>query len=80
MVSFVRALTVFALLCSSTAIGFFLRSQLLDGYTQTGALDSMNLVISFLVTITAIIIGLLINSTKISSTPQKTAGRYSPDS
>jgi hypothetical protein len=64
MVGFFRALSVFALLCGSTAMGFLLRSQLLDSSAQTGAIDSMNLVISFLVTITAIVIGLLINSTK----------------
>ena len=64
MASFLRALRVLALLCGSTAAGFLLRSPLLEGHTQTGAIDSMNLVISFLVTITAIVIGLLINSTK----------------
>jgi hypothetical protein len=64
MLSFRRALIVFALLCASTAVGFLLRSQLLERYAQAGALESMNLIISFLVTITAIVIGLLINSTK----------------
>jgi hypothetical protein len=64
MPSFLRALIVFALLCGSTAVGTLLKSQLLKPYTQTGALESMSLVISFLVTITAIVIGLLINSTK----------------
>ena len=64
MPSLLRALIVFALLCGSTAVGFLLKSQLLERYTQTGALESMNLIISFLVTITAIVIGLLINATK----------------
>ena len=64
MSSFLRALIVFALLCGSTAVGFLLKSQLLEHYAQTGALESLSLVISFLVTITAIVLGLLINATK----------------
>ena len=64
MPSSLRALIVFALLCGSTAVGFLLRSQLLEHYAQTGALESMSLIISFLVTITAIVVGLLINATK----------------
>jgi hypothetical protein len=64
MPSYLRALIVFALLCGGTAVGLLLKSQLLERYAETGALDSMNLIISFLVTITAIVIGLLINSTK----------------
>jgi len=64
MPSFLRALIVFALLCGSTAVGFLLKSQLLEHYAQTGALESMSLIISFLVTITAIVLGLLINATK----------------
>jgi len=55
---------VFALLCGSAALGFVLKSQLLERFTQTGALESMSLIISFLVTITAIVVGLLINATK----------------
>jgi len=55
---------VFALLCGSAAVGFVLKSQLLERFTQTGALESMSLIISFLVTITAIVVGLLINATK----------------
>src|ERR1700720_947029 len=64
MPSFLRALIVFALLWGSAAVGFLLKSLLLERYAQTGALDSMSLVISFLVTITAIVVGLLINATK----------------
>jgi hypothetical protein len=64
MPSFLRALIVFALLCGSAAVGFVLKSQLLERFTQTGALESMSLIISFLVTITAIVVGLLINATK----------------
>ena len=64
MPSFLRALIVFALLCGSTAVGFVLQSQLLERYAQPGALESMSLIISFLVTITAIVVGLLINATK----------------
>src|ERR1700675_2153695 len=64
MPSFLRALIVFALLCAGTAVAFLLKSQLLETYTQTGALESMNLIVSFLVTITAIVVGLLINATK----------------
>ncbi|MDT5075616.1 MAG: hypothetical protein QOJ80_253 [Mycobacterium sp.] len=45
-------------------MAFLLKSQLLQSYAKTGALESMNLIISFLVTITAIVIGLLINATK----------------
>lgn len=59
-----RALIVFALLCGSTAVAFLLKQQWLEPYTGAGALESMNLIISFLVTITAIVIGLLINATK----------------
>ena len=59
-----RTLIVFALLCGSAAVGFLLKSQLLERYAQTGALESMSLIISFLVTITAIVVGLLINATK----------------
>ena len=55
---------MFALLCGSTAVGFLLQSQLLERYAQPGALESMSLIISFLVTITAIVLGLLINATK----------------
>jgi len=55
---------VFALLCGSAAVGFLLKSGLLERYAQTGALESMSLIISFLVTITAIVVGLLINATK----------------
>jgi len=64
MPSFLRALIVFALLCGSTAVGFLLQAQLLERYAQPGALESMSLIISFLVTITAIVVGLLINATK----------------
>src|ERR1700739_639745 len=64
MPSFLGALIVFALLCGSAAVGFVLKSQLLGRYAQTGALESMSLIISFLVTITAIVLGLLINATK----------------
>jgi hypothetical protein len=64
MSSLLRALIVFTLLCGSTAVAFFLKYQLLESYTEAGALESMNLIISFLVTITAIVIGLLINATK----------------
>jgi hypothetical protein len=64
MPSFLRALIVFVLLCGSTAVAFLLKYQLLERYMETGALESMNLIISFLVTITAIVIGLLINATK----------------
>lgn len=64
MPSFLRALIVFALLCGGAAVGFVLKSQLLERYAQTGALESMSLIISFLVTITAIVVGLLINATK----------------
>ena len=64
MPSFLRALIVFALLWGSAAVGFLLKSLLLERYAQTGALDSMSLIISFLVTITAIVVGLLINATK----------------
>src|ERR1700720_4096941 len=60
----IRTLIVFALLCGSAALGFVLKSQLLERFTQTGALESMSLIISFLVTITAIVVGLLINATK----------------
>jgi len=55
---------VFGLLCTSAALGFVLKAQLLERFTQTGALESMSLIISFLVTITAIVVGLLINATK----------------
>jgi hypothetical protein len=55
---------VFGLLCSSAALGFLLKCQLLERFAQTGALESMSLIISFLVTITAIVVGLLINATK----------------
>ena len=55
---------MFALLCGSAAVGFVLKSQLLERYAQPGALESMSLIISFLVTITAIVVGLLINATK----------------
>ena len=58
MPSLLRALIVFALLCGSTAMAFLLKSHVLKAYTETGALESMNLIISFLVTITAIVIGL----------------------
>ena len=64
MPSFLRALIVFALLCGSAVLAFLWKSQLLGTHTETGALESMNLIISFLVTITAIVIGLLINATK----------------
>lgn len=64
MPSSLRTLIVFALLCGSAALGFLLKSQLLERFTQTGALESMSLIISFLVTITAIVVGLLINATK----------------
>jgi hypothetical protein len=64
MSSLFRALIVFALLCSSTALAFWLKFRWLNAYTEAGALDSMNLIISFLVTVTAIVIGLLINATK----------------
>ncbi len=64
MPSSLRTLIVFILLCSSAALGFLLKSQLLERFTQTGALESMSLIISFLVTITAIVVGLLINATK----------------
>lgn len=64
MPSLLRALVVFGLLCGSTTVAFLLKSQLPETYTETGALESMNLIISFLVTITAIVIGLLINATK----------------
>jgi hypothetical protein len=64
MPSSLRALIVFGLLCGSAALGFLLKSQLLERFTQTGALESMSLIISFLVTITAIVVGLLINATK----------------
>lgn len=64
MPSSVRALIVFVLLCSGTAVGFLLTSHWLERYRETGALESMNLIISFLVTITAVVIGLLINATK----------------
>lgn len=64
MPSSLRTLIVFSLLCGSAALGFLLKSQLLEGFTQTGALESMSLIISFLVTITAIVVGLLINATK----------------
>lgn len=55
---------MFALLCGSAALGVGLKSQLLERFTQTGALESMSLIISFLVTITAMVVGLLINATK----------------
>jgi hypothetical protein len=64
MPSFLRALIVFGLLCGGTAVGYLLKSQLLERYAQTSALESMSLIISFLVTITAIVVGLLINATK----------------
>jgi hypothetical protein len=64
MRSSLRTLIVFALLCGSAAVGFVLKSRLLERFTQTGALESMSLIISFLVTITAIVVGLLINATK----------------
>ena len=64
MPSSLRTLIVFSLLCSSAALGFLLKSQLLERFTQTGALESMSLIISFLVTITAIVVGLLLNATK----------------
>ena len=64
MPSFLRALIVFALLWGSAAVGSLLKSQLLERYAQTGPLESMSLIISFLVTITAIVVGLLINATK----------------
>ena len=64
MSSLLRALIVFTLLCGSTAVAFLLKYELLEPYTEAGALESMNLIISFLVTITAIVIGLLINATK----------------
>jgi hypothetical protein len=64
MRSSLRTLIVFALLCGSAAVGFVLKSQLLERYAQTGTLESMSLIISFLVTITAIVVGLLINATK----------------
>ena len=55
---------MFGLLCTSAALGFVLKAQLLERFTQTGALESVSLIISFLVTITAIVVGLLINATK----------------
>ena len=64
MPSFLRALIVFALLCGSAVLASLWKSQLLGTHTETGAPESMNLIISFLVTITAIVIGLLINATK----------------
>jgi hypothetical protein len=64
MPSLLRALIVFALLCGSTAGAFWLKYSLLERYMESGALESMNLIISFIVTITAIVIGLLINATK----------------
>jgi hypothetical protein len=64
MPSSLRTLIVFGLLCSSAALGFLLKCQLLERFAQTGALESMSLIISFLVTITAIVVGLLINATK----------------
>ncbi|MUL47096.1 hypothetical protein FZI85_03990 [Mycobacterium sp. CBMA293] len=55
---------MFILLCGSTALGFLLKSQFLERFAQETALDSMGLIISFLVTITAIVVGLLINTAK----------------
>jgi hypothetical protein len=64
MSSSLKTLIVFALPCGSAALGFVLKSQLLERFSQTGALESMSLIISFLVKITAIVVGLLINATK----------------
>jgi len=64
MLSSLRTLIVFGLLCTSAALGFLLKAQLLERFTETGALESMSLIISFRVTITAIVVGLLINATK----------------
>jgi hypothetical protein len=64
MASSLRTLIVFGLLCGSTALGFLFKSQLSHSFEQSGALESVSLVISFLVTITAIVIGMLINAAK----------------
>ncbi|HZA08658.1 hypothetical protein [Mycobacterium sp.] len=65
MPSALRALIVFALICGSTALGFVLKFPLPEPNTGT-ALEPMSTIISFLITITAIVIGLLINATKNS--------------
>src|ERR1700730_5205377 len=64
MPSVLRALIALVLVWGSAAVGSLLKSQLLERYAQTGPLESMSLIISFLVTITAIVVGLLINATK----------------
>jgi hypothetical protein len=53
---------VLALLCSSTALGLLLQSQLLKPSTETEALNFMNVIITFVLTISAVVIGLLINT------------------
>jgi hypothetical protein len=64
MRSFCRALVVLALLCGSAAFGFLVKCQLLQPYMQTAALGFVNAVIALLVTIAAIVMGLLINAAK----------------
>src|SRR5271155_5470735 len=59
---FSRAVMILALLCGSTAMSLLLRSWLLAPSTETETLHFMDLIITFMVTIAAVVVGLLINT------------------
>lgn len=53
---------VLTLLCWSTALGLLFQFQLLKPSTETETLNFMNVIITFVLTISAVVIGLLINT------------------
>jgi hypothetical protein len=59
---FFRAGMILTLLCGSTAIGLLLRSRISAPSTETETLHVMDFIISFMVTIAAVVVGLLINT------------------
>lgn len=61
---FIWALAAMALMCASAAVGFLLKSQVLQPVTHSEALDFMSVITAFLTTTAAIVLGLLINAAK----------------
>ena len=59
MLQLLETILSFGVLCGSSAVGFWLRRALSDRHFNRDTLDSMRLVISMLVTFSALVLGLL---------------------
>ena len=76
----VNSVLLFAILCASSVLGFFVHPRLPERHRSAQSIALVQLAISLLVTFTAIVLGLLTTSVKDGFAPLTTRAANTPAS